>query len=256
LKIDQWAAAQSNIYTADVALSAGAHEIRFEFAEYTGDAGAHLTWFNPNCLPNAPLIGAAPRTATSAVSEAPKRCGQKIPTEQEKPVMTTLRAISFRARSWALTCALFVALPPVRFARRLRAVRHRPRPVGARFAYSGFRRFACLLMVAVMFVQFALFPPEVSHATVKAVSATAVNSAQDARHWWHASGWAAWSERFLQRIRDGKGAQQRAVPKPEPQETQEERNGRVTRVEISPREATIAASQEIYFIAVAYDANN
>jgi len=112
------------------------------------------------------------------------------------------------------------------------------------------------MMVAVMVVQFALFPPEVSQAAVRAISAKAVNSAQDARHWWHASGWAAWSERFLQRIRDGKGAQRRVAPKPKPQETQEERNSRVARVEISPREATIAAGQEIYFIAVAYDANN
>src|SRR5262245_27530792 len=193
---------------------------------------------------------------------------RKIPTEQEKPVMTTLRTLSFRARSLALTCSLFVALPLVRFARRLRASRHRPRPRRARFAYSGFRRFACMLMVAVMVVQFALFPPEVSQAAVKAVSATAVNSAQNAHLWWHASGWAAWSERFLrenfpkfganvqQRNWDGKGAPRRAVPKPEPQETQEERNSRVARVEISPREATIATGQEIYFIAVAYDANN
>jgi RHS repeat-associated protein len=123
-------------------------------------------------------------------------------------------------------------------------------------------------MVAVMVVQFALFPPEVSHAAVKAVSATANNSAQNAHLWWHASGWAAWSERFLrenfpkfgasvqQRNWDGKGAPRRAMPKPEPQETQEERNSRVARVEISPREATIAAGLEIYFIAVAYDANN
>jgi hypothetical protein len=170
--------------------------------------------------------------------------------------MTTLRALSFRARSLALHCALFVALPLLRLARRLRAPSHRPRPARARFAYSGFRRFACLLMVAVMFAQFVLASPEVSHAAVKAISATAVNSAQNAHHWWHASGWAAASERYLRRIRYGKGAKRQALPKPEPQETQEERNGRVARVEISPREATIAAGQEIHFIAVAYDANN
>jgi hypothetical protein len=51
-------------------------------------------------------------------------------------------------------------------------------------------------MVAVMFAQFVLAPPEVSHAGIKAVSATAVSSAQDARLWWHASGWAAWSGDF------------------------------------------------------------
>ena len=181
---------------------------------------------------------------------------RKIPTEQQKPVMTKLRTLSFRARSLALTYSLFVALPLVRFVRRLRASSHRPRPARARFAYSGFRRFACLLMAAVMVVQFVLAPPDVSHAAVKAVSATAANSAQDAHHWWHASGWGAWSDRFLQQIRYGKGAQRRVTPKPEPQETQEARNGRVARVEISPREATIAAGQEIHFIAVAFDANN
>jgi hypothetical protein len=179
-----------------------------------------------------------------------------------------LRALSLRVRVLSLNCSLFIALTLARLARWRRTSRLRPHPARARFAYSGFRRFACLLMGAVMFVQFALFPPEVSHAAVKAVSATAVNSAQDAHLWWHSSGWAAWSERFLrenfpnfgantqQRNWDGKGAPRRAMPKPEPQETQEERNGRVARVEISPREATIAAGQEIYFIAVAYDANN
>jgi RHS repeat-associated protein len=136
------------------------------------------------------------------------------------------------------------------------ASRPRPHHPRARFARSGFYRFACLLMVAVMFVQVVLGPPQVAHAAVKAVSAKAANYGQDTRFWWHASGWAAWSERFLRRIRYGKGAQRRAAPKPEPQETQEARNGRVARVEISPREATIAAGQEIYFIAVAYDANN
>src|SRR5262249_46568176 len=110
--------------------------------------------------------------------------------------------------------------------------------------------------------------PQVSRAAVESVSATAVNSAQDARLWWHSSGWAARSERFLrenflkfgvtaqQRNWDGKGAPLQAMPKTEPQETQETRNGRVARLDISPREATIAAGQEIYLIAVAYDANN
>jgi RHS repeat-associated protein len=167
-----------------------------------------------------------------------------------------LRGLSLRTRVLSLNCSLFVALMFVRLARLRRASRPRWRPARSRYAYTGFRRFACMVMVAVMVVQFALFPPEVSQAAVKAISANAAGSAQDAHLWWHSSGWAAWSERFLQRIRDGKGAQQRAVPKPKPQETQEERNSRVARVDISPREATIAAGQKIHFIAVAYDANN
>jgi YD repeat-containing protein len=167
-----------------------------------------------------------------------------------------LHALPQRARVSSLVCSLFISLTLARLARRPRASRPRRRPARARYAHSGFRRFACLLMVTVMFAQFVFAPPEASHAAVKAVSATAVNSAQDARHWWHASGWAASSERFLRRIWDGKGAKRRAASKPKPQETQEERNGRVARVEISPREATIAAGQEIHFIAVAYDSNN
>src|SRR5262245_13325901 len=161
-----------------------------------------------------------------------------------------------RVRVLSLNCSLFVAMMLARLAQWRCASRPRPHHPRARFARSGFYRFACLLMVAVMFVQSVLGPPQVAHAAVKAVSAKAANYGQDTRFWWHASGWAAWSERFLRRIRYGKGAQRRAAPKPEPQETQEARNGRVVRVEISPREATIAAGQEIYFIAVAYDANN
>ncbi|HEX5083979.1 MAG TPA: hypothetical protein VFY40_18175, partial [Blastocatellia bacterium] len=119
-----------------------------------------------------------------------------------------------------------------------------------------------------MSVQGVLAAPPVSHAAVEVVSATAAGSAQKAHLWWHSSGWAARSERFMRenfpnlsvnaqrRNWDGKGAPRRSAPKPKPQETQEERNGRVARVDISPREATIAAGEEIHFIAVAYDSNN
>src|SRR5262245_57716343 len=106
-----------------------------------------------------------------------------------------LRGLSLRARVLSLNCSLFVALTLVRIARR--ASRPRRHPARARFADSGFRRFACLVMVAVMFVQFVLGQPQVAHAAVKAVSAKAANSAQNAHLWWHASGWAAMSERFL-----------------------------------------------------------
>jgi hypothetical protein len=193
---------------------------------------------------------------------------EKSRLKQEKPVMAKLQTLFFRARALALTCALFVALPLVRFARLRGASRPRTRLVRARFAYSGFRRLACLAMSLVMIVQFALFPPEVARAAVKSVSATVANAAHDGRFWWHSSGWAARSERFLretfpnfganaqQRNWDGKGAPRRAMPKSEPQETQDARNERVARVDISPREATIAAGQVIHFVAVAYDADN
>lgn len=86
---------------------------------------------------------------------------------------TPLRALSLRARVLSLNCSLFVALTLARLAQWRRASRPRLRSARSRYAYSGFRRFACLLMIAVMFVQFALFPPEVSHAAVKAVTTTA-----------------------------------------------------------------------------------
>ncbi|HEU0179989.1 MAG TPA: hypothetical protein VFV58_37620, partial [Blastocatellia bacterium] len=179
-----------------------------------------------------------------------------------------LHVLSPRARVLSLNCSLFVALTLARLARWRRASRPRLRPARTRFAYTGFHRFACVAMIVVMSVQGVLASPQVSHVAAEVVLVTAVNSAHDARLWWHSSGWAARSERFLrenfpnfgatvqQRNWDGKGAPRRVAPKPKPQETQEERNARVARVDISPREATIAAGQEIHFIAVAYNANN
>src|SRR5262245_8485190 len=105
-------------------------------------------------------------------------------------MISPLRALSLRARALSLICSLFFALTPARLAQRSRASRSRLRPARARHAYSGFRRFACLLMIAVMFVQFALFPPVISRAAVDAVSTTAVNYVQDAHFWSHSSGWA------------------------------------------------------------------
>jgi hypothetical protein len=54
LKIDQWGNLPPNTYTSDVSLSAGAHEIKLEFVEYTGDASASLFWGDVNCLANVP----------------------------------------------------------------------------------------------------------------------------------------------------------------------------------------------------------
>jgi YD repeat-containing protein len=44
LKIDQWADLPPNTYTADVALTAGNHEIKLEFVEFIGGASASLFW--------------------------------------------------------------------------------------------------------------------------------------------------------------------------------------------------------------------
>jgi hypothetical protein len=88
LRIDQWGDLPPNIYTADVFLSAGDHEIKLEFIEASGGATASLSWADAtgvNCLPNTPLplISSVPQTgggeniASTAPSQAPKRCGQK-----------------------------------------------------------------------------------------------------------------------------------------------------------------------------------
>src|SRR5262245_36374832 len=157
-----------------------------------------------------------------------------------------LRTFSIRVRGISLNCSVFVTLTLAGLARRLRGSRPRSRPVRARYAYSCFRRFACLLMIAVMFVQFTLFPPEVSQAAVKAVSAKAVNYGQDAQFWWHSSGWAARAERlrneFLPKFGaqgqskswDGKGAPRRSRPAPPEVETQQDRDGKIARIKIFP----------------------
>jgi PA14 domain len=53
-KIDQWGNLPPNTYTTDVSLSAGTHEIKLEFVEYSGDASVGLFWVDVNCLANVP----------------------------------------------------------------------------------------------------------------------------------------------------------------------------------------------------------
>jgi RHS repeat-associated protein len=185
---------------------------------------------------------------------------------KEKPVMTSpLRATSVRVREIILNCSVFVTLTLARLARRLRASRPRSRPVRARYAYSGFRRFACLLMIAVMFFQFVLAPPEISHAAVKAVSAKAVNYGQDAQFWWHSSGWAARAERLRNEYLpnfgvqaqskgwDGKGAPRRSRPAPKEVETRQDRERKVARIKIFPGDVELKTGEQVIFNAVAFD---
>jgi YD repeat-containing protein len=57
LRIDQWANLPPNTYTADVFLSAGDHQIKLEFIEYTGGASVALSWTavsGVNCFANVP----------------------------------------------------------------------------------------------------------------------------------------------------------------------------------------------------------
>ena len=88
LKIDKWFSQGATTYTADVALTAGAHEVKLEYFESAGPAVAFLSWVDVtgvNCLPDAPLplISSIPQTgggesiASTAPSQAPKRCGHK-----------------------------------------------------------------------------------------------------------------------------------------------------------------------------------
>ncbi len=75
-----------------MALSADAHEVKLEYFEGDGPAVALLSWTlvtGLSCLPDAPLIGAAPQTggedniATTAIPEAPRRCVQKNSDHQQ-----------------------------------------------------------------------------------------------------------------------------------------------------------------------------
>jgi hypothetical protein len=87
IKIDKWLPQGATTYTADVALSAGAHEVKLEYFEGGGPGIALLSWVDAtgvNCLPNVPLplISSVPQAggreniASTAPSQAPKRCGQ------------------------------------------------------------------------------------------------------------------------------------------------------------------------------------
>ena len=91
IKIDKWFPQGATTYTVDVALSAGNHEVKLEYFESGGPGVAILSWANAdptgvNCLPNVPLplissvsqTGGRENIASTAPSQAPKRCGQKI----------------------------------------------------------------------------------------------------------------------------------------------------------------------------------
>jgi RHS repeat-associated protein len=149
-----------------------------------------------------------------------------------------------------------------RLARRRRASHPRPHPARSRYAYSGFRRFACLAMTIVMFLQVPA-SPHVSHAVVEAVSSKAINSWHEGRFWWHSSGWAARAERlrneFLPGIgataqrRDVNGSPRRSRPAPREVETQQDREQRVARIKIFPGDVEIKTGEQVVFNAVAFD---
>src|SRR4029434_9966707 len=97
LQIDKWFSQGATTYTADVTFnSAGPHQVKLEYFEGGGSAIAKLSWADPtgvNCLPNTPLplissvpqIGGKENIASTAPSQTPKRCGQKIVTAPRTP---------------------------------------------------------------------------------------------------------------------------------------------------------------------------
>src|SRR5262245_34529811 len=88
LMINKWFTQGATTYTADVTFnSAGPREVKLEYFENDGGAVALLSWADPtgvNCLPDVPLplISSVPQAgggvniASTAPSQAPKRCGQ------------------------------------------------------------------------------------------------------------------------------------------------------------------------------------
>jgi hypothetical protein len=88
LLINKWFTQGATTYTADVTLLAGPHNVKLEYFEGGGPAVALLSWADltgVNCLPNAPLplissvpqAGGGENIASTAPSQAPRRCGQK-----------------------------------------------------------------------------------------------------------------------------------------------------------------------------------
>ncbi len=79
--------------------------------------------------------------------------------------------------------------------------------------------------------------------------------------WWHNSGWAAKLARWMpQQTKpndtkgwDGKGAPVNTPPDPKEQEKQSDRDYKVQKIEISPRDVTIQTGEKVIFNAIAYD---
>src|SRR5262245_4380353 len=129
-----------------------------------------------------------------------------------------------------------------------------------------FFRFCNLVMISRRILIAGLIVSLVSNHTLAAPGFVMAGTefSQKAHLWWHRSGWAVKFDRLFPKRSgsqnpkgwDGKGAPDQPVPSPKPQETQEQRNARVVRVEIAPRDVTVAADEQVIFTAVAYDVKN
>jgi hypothetical protein len=148
----------------------------------------------------------------------------------------------------------------------LRALLLRPLPEQSRFAPGRFRRFACVLLTVVLMANPLLAASPLSQALFRNLVMTAGNWQESLLFRWYASGWAAKSARLVQDSNpfnppapkgwDGKGAPKRPVPKPDPQETQEQRNARIARIEVFPKNAKSRTGEPVIFNAIAYDADD
>ncbi len=140
---------------------------------------------------------------------------------------------------------------------------------GSRFGPSVLQRFLCVMLIVVMSGQSVLASPQIAFSVFNTVSPAAINSGQNVYFWWHSSGWAAWSERYVrkhfpflhsskqhERNWDGTGAPAQSMPEPMPQETQDERNARVVRLEIHPKEISVRPDEPVIFSAIGFDGNN
>ena len=81
-----------------------------------------------------------------------------------------------------------------------------------------------------------------------------------ASFWWHNSGWAAKTAKWFKHSQqgnpqgwDGKGAPPNTPPEPKEQEKQSDRDFKVQRIEIAPRDVTIQTGEKVVFSAIAYD---
>ena len=80
-----------------------------------------------------------------------------------------------------------------------------------------------------------------------------------ASFWWHNSGWAAKTAKWFTQSKPtdtkgwaGKGAPPNTPPEPKEQEKQSDRDYKVQKIEISPRDVTIATGEKIILSATAY----
>src|SRR5262245_54697043 len=137
-------------------------------------------------------------------------------------------------------------------------------PEQSRFAPGASHRFVCAMMIMVMSASPVTASPLLSHGVVNGISTVTTNWRQSFLFWWYSSGWAAKSSRLvrenfasgkvsMQQGWDGKGAPKRPVPKPERQETQEQRNARIVRVDVFPKGAKVRTNEPLILNAIAYD---